>query len=59
MSTPPQSESSEYFKIVTINGESLKSSIRKISVSFTINDIINDIDETVIRDVYTSLLLFR
>lgn len=48
MSTPSQSESSEYFKTVTINGESSKSSIRKISLSFTINDVVNEIDETVI-----------
>lgn len=47
MSTPSQWESSEYFKTVTINGEPSKSSIRKISLSF-INDVVNEIDETVI-----------
>lgn len=48
MPTPPQSESCEYFKIVTINGESSKSSIRKIRLSLTINDVVNEIDDTVI-----------
>lgn len=48
MSTPPQSESCEYFKIVTINGESSKSSIRNIRLSLTINDVVNEIDDTVI-----------